>query len=253
MSNQSKKSPLPENSTEEEEEGQQEEEEEEEGQQEEEEEDKKLQEPSQEATTGGGGDERKVATLPPSAQKTSVARNGPVLKRCAANATNSCPLKKVTRAVTSPEVEEQQRQQHIHSLSILLYNLQKPPGGGRNKRKVTALLPSAKKNSTARNGPARKPYVANLIRAEPCKQVRTRAISSRRVYNLNAKSLQASKKFDSPRQPLGTSAERPLENSAKDGVSQGKEKKIKDKVHGEDDEEGEGSGEENPRDDSDSI
>ena len=238
MSNQSQKSPLPENSAEEEEEGQQEQEE-----------DKKLQEPSQEAT-GGGGDERKVVTLPPSAQKTSVARKGPVLKRCAADATNSCPLKKVTRAVTSPEVEQQQ---HIHSLSIVLQKLQKPPGGGGgDKRKVTALTPSAQKTSTARNGPARKPYVANLIRAEPCKKVRTRAISSRRVYNLNAKSLQASKKFYSPRQPLGTPAERPLENSAKDGVSQGKEKKIKDKVHGEDDEEGEGGGEENP-DDSDSI
>jgi hypothetical protein len=243
MSNQSQKSPLPENSAEEEKE---------EGQQEEEE-DKKLQEPSQEAT-GGGGDERKVATLPPSAQKTSVARKGPVLKRCAANATNSCPLKKVTRAVTSPEVEEEIRQQHIRSLSILLQTLQKPPGGGGgDKRKVTALPPSAKKTSTARNGPARKPYVANLIRAKPCKQVRTRAISSRRVFNLNAKSLQASKKFVSPRQPLGTPAERPLENSAKDGVSQGKEKKIKDKVHGEDDEESEGGGEENPSDDSDSI
>ncbi|KAE8125676.1 hypothetical protein FH972_020455 [Carpinus fangiana] len=45
-----------------------------------EEEDKKLQEPSQEPPRGGGGDERKVATLPPSAQKTCIARNGPVWK-----------------------------------------------------------------------------------------------------------------------------------------------------------------------------
>ena len=46
--------------------------------------------------------------------------------------------------------------------------------------------------------------------------------------------------------PFGTPAKRPLENSAKDGVSQpqGKEKMM-DKVHGEDGEgEGEGEGEE---------
>jgi hypothetical protein len=55
---------------------------------------------------------------------------------------------------------------------------------------------------------------------------------------------------------------RPFKNSAKDGVSQGKEKKIEDKVHGEDGEgkdgeggvgEGEDGGQENPKDDSGSI
>jgi hypothetical protein len=62
-------------------------------------------------------------------------------------------------------------------------------------------------------------------------------------------------------QPLG---KRPFKNSAKNGVSQGKEKKIEDKVHGEDGEDGEGKdgegggegqegGEDNPKDDSGSI
>jgi hypothetical protein len=54
-------------------------------------------------------------------------------------------------------------------------------------------------------------------------------------------------------QPL---EKRPFENSAKVGISQGKEKKVEDKVHGEDGEgggEGEDGGKENPKDDSGSI
>ncbi|KAE8125671.1 hypothetical protein FH972_020450 [Carpinus fangiana] len=88
MSNQRQTSPLPENSAEED--------------QQEEEEDKKLQEPSQEPTAGGGGGvERKVATRPPpSAQKTCIARKGPILKPCAGNATGSDPMKEmITRAI----------------------------------------------------------------------------------------------------------------------------------------------------------
>jgi hypothetical protein len=78
MSNQRQTSPLPENSAEEEDQ--------------QEDEDKKLQEPSQEPT-GGGGDERKVVTLPLFPQKTSIAREGPILKPCAANAMGSDPIK----------------------------------------------------------------------------------------------------------------------------------------------------------------
>ncbi|KAE8125670.1 hypothetical protein FH972_020449 [Carpinus fangiana] len=81
--------------------------------------------------------------------------------------------------------------------------------------------------------------------------------------NLEAKRL-ASKNVSAslPLPNWGTPAKRPLENSAKDGVSLGEEKMINDKVHGEDGEEGEGEGkdgegedggEENPRENSASI
>jgi len=82
MSNQSQTSPIRENLAHEEEE------------------DQNLQEPSQEPPRGGGGgggDERKVATLPPSAQKTSIARNIHSLKPHAAM--SSAPQKEVAHAV----------------------------------------------------------------------------------------------------------------------------------------------------------
>jgi hypothetical protein len=211
MSNQSPKSPLPKNSAEEEEEEDQQEEE-----------DKKLQEPYEEPT-GGGGDERKVATLPPSAQKTSDARKGPVLKPCAANGKGSDPMREmITRAICGtlacmgirvPDADEDISSEEEESISIKI---------------------------------------------------------SRAIYgegNLEAKRL-ASKNVSAslPLPNWGTPAKRPLENSAKDGVSQGEEKMIKDKAHGEDGEEGEGEGkddegegegedggEENPRDNSASI
>jgi hypothetical protein len=81
MSNQSQTSPIRENLAHEEEE------------------DQNLQEPSQEPPRGGGGggDERKVATLSPSAQKTSIARNIHSLKPHAAM--SSAPQKEVAHAV----------------------------------------------------------------------------------------------------------------------------------------------------------
>lgn len=84
MSNQSQTSPLIQENLAHEEEEQKEEE------------DQNLQEPSQEPPRGGGGgDERKVATLPPSAQKTSIARNSPVLKPHAAMSSAPRKLKKL--------------------------------------------------------------------------------------------------------------------------------------------------------------
>ena len=150
MSNQRQTSPLPENSAEEEEE--------EEDQQEEE--DKKLQEP----TTGG--DERKVATLPLFPQKTSIAREGPILKPCAANAMGSDPIKDM----------------------------------------IYSTLASFK----AGNIP-------------PCMPL------GLKLTNFKAKSLQALKNLDSLCLPLRTPDNRPFENFAKDGFSQGKEKNIKDR------------------------
>ncbi|KAE8125675.1 hypothetical protein FH972_020454 [Carpinus fangiana] len=279
MSNQRQKSPLPENSAEEDQQ---------------EEEDKKLQEPSQEPTTGG--DERKVATLPLFPLKTSIAREGPILKPCAANAMGSDPIKEMIYStlasfkegniprmplelkLTDFKAKSLQASKNLDSPRLPLRtpdkrpfenyakdgfsqgkeknikdkvhgedgegeedkNLQEPSqeptGGGGDEGKVATRPPSAQNTSIARNGPVREPYVANLMRVYLWKQV-TQTVRYSRVSNFKAMSLQASKKFDSPRQPLGTAAERPFENYAKDGFSQGKEKKIKDKVHGEEEEE----------------
>lgn len=186
MSNQSQKSPLQENLAQEEEQQQQE--------------DQNLQEPSQEPP-GGGGDERNVATLLPSAQKTSIARNGPVLKPHAA--TSLAPQKEVADGTI------------LASLGLLSYD----------------------DHEEGDTSPDEEEFIFKT------------------VSNLKPKSLTA-KNFASPRLPLplGTPAKRRLfENSANDGASQGKEKKIKDKVHGEDGEVGGGGGDENPRDDSASI
>jgi hypothetical protein len=277
MSNQRQTSPLPENSAEEEDQ--------------QEDEDKKLQEPSQEPT-GGGGDERKVVTLPLFPQKTSIAREGPILKPCAANAMGSDPIKdmiystpasfkagniprmplelkltdfkakslQASKNLDSPRLplrtpdkrpfqnsakdgfsqgKEKNIKYKVHGEVEEDKNLQEPsqePTGGGDEGKVATRPPSAQITSIARNGPVRKPYVANLMRGYLWKQV-TQTVRYSRVSNFKAMSLQASKNFDSPRQPSGTPAERPFENSAKDGFSQGKEKKKKDKVHGEDDEE----------------
>jgi hypothetical protein len=111
---------------------------------------------------------------------------------------------------------------------------QEPPRGGGDERKVATLPPSAQKTSIARNGSIWKAYIANYAMiADPWNQF-TRTVddieesNSRWVSKLKAKSLQASKNFDFPRLPFGTPTKRPFENSAKDGISQGKEKKIKD-------------------------
>ncbi|KAE8125674.1 hypothetical protein FH972_020453 [Carpinus fangiana] len=222
MSNQSQKSPLPKNLAEEEAEK-------EEDQQEEE--DKKLQEPYEEPT-GGGGDERKVANLPPCAQKTSIARKGPALKPCAANAKGSDTMREmITSAIYGT----------LASMGIHV------PDSDED------ISPEEEESISIKIG--------------------------RAIYgegNLEAKRLASKNVLASlPLPNWGTPAKRPLENSSKDGVSQGKEKMIKDKVHGEDGEEGEGKdgegegegegegkdgegegedgGEENPRDNSASI
>jgi hypothetical protein len=111
---------------------------------------------------------------------------------------------------------------------------QEPPRGGRDERKVATLPPSAQKTCIARNGPVWKAYVANYAMiADPWNQFTLTVggieeSNSRWVSNLKAKSLQASKNFDFPRLPFGAPAKHPFENSAKDGISQGKKKKMKD-------------------------